>query len=111
MADLIGFPFRVTNTGSVAVRSDGSEQCYTEELAILMLTKPGERELVPQYGISDPSFDDFTKSELLQRANMFCPDIQITDIQSSYPRNGEHRLVVEYETLVADNESEDSFDA
>ena len=111
MAKLIAFPFRVTASSAIVTREDGTEQCFTEELAELCLTRPGERELVPQYGLSDPVFDEFNQTELVGRVSLFLPNIRITDVESSYPKNGEHRLVIRYAPLVDQQyESEDSFD-
>lgn len=109
MTNLISFPFRLTDNGRVAVTVDGSDQCFAEELAVLCLTRPGERELVPQFGLTDPTFGSFDQTELVGKVRLFIPDVTVKNVQSSYPQNGEQRLVIEYDSLVSDFKSEDTF--
>lgn len=109
MVKLIAFPFRVAKNGSVATREDGSVECLTEEIALLCLTKPGERELVPEYGLNDIEYEGVIQEELASKIALFGPDVNITNLKSSHPREGEQRIVVEYEPLTDDSESEESF--
>jgi hypothetical protein len=107
MTNLIAFPFRLTSTGAIAVNLDGSDACTSEELAQLCLTQPGERELTPLFGLSDPTFGDFDQTELVGKVRMFLPDVSITNVQSTFGNDGEQRLMIAYES--AFNESEGSF--
>ena len=112
MPNLFAFPFRVAVNGTIITRDDDSDQCYTEELAMLCLTQPGERELVPSYGISDPVFGEFNQAELISKVSTFLPEIRVREVRSSYPRQGEQNLTVEYETINDENnQSEDTYDA
>ncbi|QKY79795.1 baseplate wedge protein [Arthrobacter phage Bumble] len=53
---VISFPFRLTATGDVATVERGSDAEVTEAIAVLLLTQPGERPLVPEYGTPDPAY-------------------------------------------------------
>lgn len=111
MSELIGFPFTITRNGSVVTREDGSVQGLTEYIAVLCLTQPGERELVPDFGLPDISFDGILQEELASKISMFGPDVSINNIKSSFPREGLQQIEIEYEPLVDDVESEESYDA
>jgi hypothetical protein len=82
MAKLISYPFRLTANGSVATIEEGLEY-YGEELAVLIKTIPGERELVPEYGISDPTFQSISEIELIEKLSIFGPPIKITSVDST----------------------------
>ena len=99
MAELISFPFRLTNSGVVATVEDGSVDAINEELAMLCLTQPGDRELVPEYGLPDLVFRGVIKEELTSKIALFGPDVTITNILSEFPYEGEQQIVIEYEPL------------
>lgn len=86
--NLISYPFRLAPNGNVVVRPDDDEAYYAEELACLALTVPGERELVPQYGLEDPTFGDFVREELKAKVDMFGPPVRIEGVNVDFPRQG-----------------------
>lgn len=54
---LISFPFRFDpHTKGVAPVTVGSDQEAAEAIAMLALTRPGERELCPGFGTPDPAY-------------------------------------------------------
>lgn len=57
MADVIAHPFRLAGT-FIATVDDDSESGARQEIAVLATTRLGERVLVPDYGITDPTFRD-----------------------------------------------------
>lgn len=71
MTELISFPFRISGNGSVVTRDDATDGYVAEEIAMLVLTRPEERELVPDFGIEDPSFGDFDRAELESKIEAF----------------------------------------
>jgi hypothetical protein len=92
--NLISYPFRVDNTGVIATVEDG-EEYYAQELAVLIKTEPGERSLVPDYGIADPTFDNFSTTELLSKVGMFGPPVRIEKVSSEFIASD--RLAIEVE--------------
>ena len=52
----LSFPFRLTPTGSVATVEAGSDAEADEAIAVLVLTRIGERRMRPNFGIPDPVF-------------------------------------------------------
>lgn len=108
--DLISYPFRLDKRGFVKTTEDG-EDYYGEELAMLIKTQPGERSLVPDYGIGDPSFSTFDRAELLSQISVFGPPITIESIDSSVVTDGVIRLNINYEGLDQDDPEFPTFGA
>lgn len=77
---LISHPFRVETNGTIATTDQGSDLSYKEQIAVLMLTRVGERVLVPAFGITDPAFDRVDKAELINKIKMFGPPVTITNV-------------------------------
>lgn len=100
--DLISYPFRLDKRGYVQTTEDG-EDYYAEELAMLIKTSPGERSLVPDYGIADPTFSTIDLAELLAQISFFGPPVTIKDITSVPVRNDIFRLSIDYTGIDPDD--------
>lgn len=100
--DLISYPFRLNKQGYVQTTEDG-EDYYAEELAMLIKTSPGERNLVPDYGIADPTFNTIDQAELLAQISFFGPPVTIEGIDSVPVRNGIFRLTINYTGIAPDD--------
>lgn len=97
MAALISFPFRVAPDGSVVTREDGDPDYYAEELAVLISTRPGERPLVPDYGLSDPVFAEFDAAELGAQVDVFGPPVTITDVAATFVSATHQDVIVSFD--------------
>jgi len=53
---LLAHPFRLTG-GRAATVTDGSDAALADAVVRIVLTRPGELELVPAYGIPDPVWE------------------------------------------------------
>lgn len=51
--DLLAFPFRLRPDGSAATVLDGTDEAHAQDVALLCLTRKGERPLVPDYGTTE----------------------------------------------------------
>jgi hypothetical protein len=107
MAELISFPFRLNKSGVVATVEEGTDEAAAEELAMLCMTQPGERELVPEYGLPDLVFRGVIQEELTSKIALFGPPVSITAINSTFPRDGEQLIDIEFEPLTETYQSED----
>jgi len=96
--NLISYPFRLGVSGNVVVRADDSDNYYAEELAVLTLTVPGERPLVPEYGLEDPTFGDFLQEELTAKVDMFGPPVTIQGVNTRFPRDGVLEVTVAFDS-------------
>lgn len=75
--DLISHPFRVGADGVVATVVADTEDAHVEAVAILASTRKGERDLVPDFGLSDPAFDAVDVAELNLGLADFGPDVTV----------------------------------
>lgn len=90
--DLISHPFRLEANGSIATVEDGTEEAAAEGIAILVLTRLGERALVPGFGMSDPTFDELSLAELNVGLADYGPDVTVTDVVKSHPNDRTERI-------------------
>ena len=97
MTELISHPFRLAGTGSVASRDDGDENYLAEELAQLVQTHPGERELVPTYGLNDPAFTTFDKAMLIAQVSTFGPPVTIQRVNIRVLSDEKQDVVIKFE--------------
>lgn len=56
--DDFAHPFRFTPAGDVATVEEGSDLAAAQAIIIIAGVAPGERELVPGFGLADPTFGD-----------------------------------------------------
>ena len=77
--NLLSHPFRLEASGSVATVEDGTDEAAAEAIAVLVLTRQGERDLVPGYGLPDPTFGDVDVSELNVLLTDYAPGITVTE--------------------------------
>lgn len=94
---LISHPFRLTAGGSVATHEDGTEEYYAERLALLILTKPGERVLVPSFGLRDPTFDEVDDAMLAAQIELFGPPVTIASIGARPINDVIQEVIVEFD--------------
>lgn len=80
MADLIVWPFRVGASGTVVTADDYSVEYVAAELAQLALTNPGERRMVPDYGMTSPAFDELDEAELQIQVDIYGPPVEIDGV-------------------------------
>lgn len=80
MPDAISFPMRIAPSGRMAVVQQNSDAQFGELLTALVLTEPGERDLVPSFGIADPSFTGFDRVRLGLQIQMFGPPVTVTNV-------------------------------
>jgi hypothetical protein len=75
---LISFPFALDATGSIASVEQDSDAEVEQQLAVAMLTRPGERITVPTFGTADPSFAGFGIAAVQRHCLDFGPDVVVT---------------------------------
>lgn len=81
MTRLFKYPMHINDLGHFETVEDG-EESYVQEIAMMIQTVPGERHLVPEYGIEELTFSDFQQLEIEAQINMFGPpvDIESTEV-------------------------------
>lgn len=110
MTALLSFPFRLSPLGNIVTSDDGSDDCYTEELALLFLTKPGERTLVPLFGLNDPTYGDVDQFEVQIAVENFGPPVRVTNVVGQYVNDSTQQITVSWDAGIAEFEDNVSFD-
>lgn len=102
MPDLISYPFRLAPSGSVVTRPDDSSTYYSELIATVVLTRPGERPQVPAYGLSDPTFTELDAQELIYKVRIFGPPVTIVSVKSKFRTATAQDILVQFAPLAVD---------
>lgn len=105
MTNLISFPFRLGPNGHVVVRDEDDPAYYAELLGQLVATRLGERVLVPEFGLQDPTFTHLDGQELAYKVETFGPPVRIMAVTEEQVGNDAVNVRVEFTPLEAEGES------
>lgn len=90
---LLSYPFRLTASGDAATVEQGTEDEAAEAVAVLILTRKGERDLVPDYGVSDPVAQGLNLAEITAGLIDYGPPgIIVDDVTVAYPSDTLERI-------------------
>lgn len=78
MVNILQHPFRVV-AGSVAVVDADDDVGTAQQIAVVVMTRRGERPLVPAFGTEDPTFNRVDISDIEATMRQFYPEITIED--------------------------------
>jgi hypothetical protein len=92
---ILSHPFRFEG-GRAAVVEQGSDEGVAEQIAVLVMTITGERELVPAFGIEDPAFNGVDASDITAGLELFGPDVEIVDIEVRDASPTRQEVIVKY---------------
>jgi hypothetical protein len=81
VAQVWDFPFALGPGGSVAVVDQNSDRDVENQLAVAVLTRPGERATVPTFGIADPAFSGWEAPALSRHVLDFGPAVDVTSVR------------------------------
>ena len=96
--DVLSHPFRLDPTGSAATVLDGSTDANVEAIAVLAMTRKGERVLVPGFGITDPAYAEVDVAELNTGLATYGPeDVTVVDVTIDYPNDTTAAVRIEFE--------------
>lgn len=98
---LLSYPFRITQNGAISTVEQYSTQYTAEQIAMLALTEKGERQMIPNFGLSDPSFTGIDPSELSLQVALYGPDVELTSLDAYYEDDSTLTVKVEF----ADNDN------
>lgn len=96
--ELIAYPFGFTRQGTVAAVPEGSDEALMQELAVAVLTRVGERILVPAFGAADPTFVGFESDALRLHVGLFGPPVTIEDVTIVARTDTSQDVVVAFST-------------
>jgi hypothetical protein len=81
--ELLSHPFRLDPAGAAATVTEGTEVEIEEALSILVSTRKRERELVPDFGVTDPTFAELDLAEMNAALAVFGPDVVVSRLRRS----------------------------
>jgi hypothetical protein len=84
-------------SGQAATVEEGSDQSNAELIAVLVLTRPGERELVPAFGVNDPTFDTLSIGDVIAGVDLFGPGVEITSVEARHSSESEQEVDIGFE--------------
>lgn len=93
---LIAYPFRVTPGGDVATVDEGSDEQLAQELAIAVLTRTGERPLVPAFGITDPTFVGIDEDALRLHVDLYGPPVDLEQVKVRFLTETTQDVVIHF---------------
>ena len=93
---ILSYPFRLTANGDIATVEQYSAQCTAEQIAMLILTEQGERQMIPAFGIVDPAFDEVDASEIALQVAIYGPNVSVSDVTAYYPDDATLTVNVEF---------------
>lgn len=84
---ILSHPFRLTKTGSVATVDEGTTAARAEAIAVLVLTRRGERPFAPDFGTTDPTFAELDAAEVDAGLSLWGPDgVSVSSVEPT-PRD------------------------
>lgn len=89
-------PFRI-RYGRVATVDQASDMARAEQISVLARTHLGERPLVPNFGITDPTFRQFDPNELQLGIDTYGPPAARLSVSARYPSDRQLEVVVGFE--------------
>jgi hypothetical protein len=81
MARIISHPFRLLGNGTVATVDQSTDEANGEQLAVLALTRRGERVLRSAFGVGIDAFAVFDPTDLAAAVALYGPPVVLTDVE------------------------------
>lgn len=76
------FPFRFEPSGVVATVNSDSDTGQAQHLGMVILTRRGERDLAPSFGIPDPRFDQLDPAPINACTALFGPPVAVIAVDA-----------------------------
>lgn len=92
MARILSHPFRLGPGGTAVTVDQNSDEADAEQLAVLILTRRGERVLATDYGLEDPAFRGVHPSEIVGQVARWGPPVRLTGVTAD-PVDDRHTAV------------------
>ena len=97
-AQILSHPFRLLPNGRIATVEQTSDEAHAEQLAVLLLTRIGERPLEPGFGITDPTFGSIRATEIAAGVAAYGPPVSIVDVTSVADDDSTQLVEVQFAT-------------
>lgn len=94
---LLSFPFRLNQKGEVVTKDDTSTEYCAERLTLMLGTRPGERIMVPDFGINDPAFEGFTEQTLRVQVARFGLPVEIESVRKKQVNDEQEHVTITFD--------------
>lgn len=84
MARSLSHPFRLDANGAAVTVDQATDAANAEALAVLVLTRPGERPVFAGFGLADPAFSGFRLEDLTAAVELWGPDVAVRTVDLAY---------------------------
>lgn len=98
MPDALAFPFRFDPSGHVATVDADSPAGHAQHLGLLILTRRGERDLAPSFGVPDPQFDQLDPATINAATALYGPPVTVTDVDALVLSPTRQHVTLTYDT-------------
>ena len=97
-ASLITHPFRIRISGRVAAAEQGTDAYVESQLAVIMGTRLGEREMCPTFGVPDVAFAYLSAADIQTCLDTFGPDdVEVTAVITEQVDDDTQAVTIEWE--------------
>lgn len=97
MARILSHPFRLLANGAAATVEQDTAEANAEQLAVLVLTRIGERQLVPGFGLSDPTFAALSPTQLHAAVAEYGPPVVIRQVDAAAVNDSTTALTIGFD--------------
>jgi hypothetical protein len=97
VVDVLSHPFRIQPNGRAATVEQDSDDQRAELIAAIVLTRPGERQLAPGFGIPDPAFTGIDVAALEGATSVFGPPVSVRDVTITVTGPASQDVTIDFE--------------
>lgn len=94
--NLISHPFRLRPNGTVFTVDQESGDADAQQVAMILLTKVGERQAVPGFGVTDYTFSVPDVNQMVGAISLYYPGVTIENIKSVWDNDGHLKMEIEF---------------
>lgn len=96
---LLSHPFRLNKRGEAVTLDDMSVEYCAERLGIILGTQPGERVMIPTFGVNDPAFEGFTSQALRVQISQYGLPVEVGEIKRAYLNDSQERVTIQFDII------------
>jgi hypothetical protein len=101
MARVLSLPFALSAAGRAITVEQGSDEYYKQQIATLVSTIAGEREIYETLGMPDMAFDSFGHTEFHTQMSKYLPQIVSFKVNREDVSDTTQRIEIAFDTLRA----------
>ncbi len=96
MGKIFAHPFRIGPGGSSVTLDEASDAATQQLIAAVILTRRGERPLLPTFGIDDPRYGRIEPAQVAAVVAAHGPRVKITELSSTFSDSVTQEIFLTY---------------